>query len=484
MFSSSSSSNNNNTGAGQQQKDAKSVGAVVNGRTATTTTSNDENSPNAIVIIGAGAFGTSTAIALALRGHQKVVLVDPVLPVTSSLKASHLDQPHPSQPVSSSHDISKILRGDYGKDAFYFELFQRAWKKWKQLEDKWRAVVPKSMFHWTGVGFVTGIDTTTAPPQPLDNNNSNNMTSSSFERVSFEELTKQPELPQPTLLDSTGKIRSRLRGLNRGVAQYDWGYWNPIGGWGESGRILAQMHQDAAELGVQFMSHSAATLLRSGDKVVGARLTNGQEILGSMTLVCCGAWTRFLVSETKELVKASAMSVFHLERPLPDTLVPDCPVTLDISQSGFYIFPFHPSTSVIKIGHHGAGYPLEEPASRASLDALAKQLRPIEEVKFRKYLSLYLPDLAQAKIANFLICQYCDSHNGDFLIDRVPGTTGLLVACGGSGHGFKFASVIGDIVADVVENKENPDPIFRVARQRFAWRSADVRGSEEARAKL
>jgi glycine/D-amino acid oxidase-like deaminating enzyme len=73
------------------------------------------------------------------------------------------------------------------------------------------------------------------------------------------------------------------------------------------------------------------------------------------------------------------------------------------------------------------------------------------------------------------VCLYCDSFDGDLLIDRVPGHGGLVVASGGSGHGFKFAPVIGEIVADTLEGHDNR------WSQRFRWREAGPPSREEAR---
>jgi sarcosine oxidase/L-pipecolate oxidase len=64
---------------------------------------------------------------------------------------------------------------------------------------------------------------------------------------------------------------------------------------------------------------------------------------------------------------------------------------------------------------------------------------------------------------------YCDSFDGDFLIDRDPLREGLVVASGGSGHGFKFTPVIGAIVADAVEGRPNR------WGHRFRWRSPSGR---------
>ncbi len=71
--------------------------------------------------------------------------------------------------------------------------------------------------------------------------------------------------------------------------------------------------------------------------------------------------------------------------------------------------------------------------------------------------------------------QYCDTFDGDFLIDRHPDHAGLVVAAGGSGHGFKFAPVIGRIIADVCEKKEN------VYQPHFRWRRPSQRFLQEKR---
>jgi len=72
---------------------------------------------------------------------------------------------------------------------------------------------------------------------------------------------------------------------------------------------------------------------------------------------------------------------------------------------------------------------------------------------------------------------YCDSFDGDLFIAADPDREGLVVASGGSGHGFKFAPALGAIVADVLEERDN-----RFTR-RFAWRSLGQVVTEEARYK-
>jgi sarcosine oxidase/L-pipecolate oxidase len=392
------------------------------------------------VVVGAGVFGASTAIELLSRGWT-VTLVDP-----------NLATPHDR--LSSSDDVSKIIRGDYGADQLYFDLHCVALERWRALQARWRS----DALHWTGVGFVTQRES-----------------AAGFERASVETL-RRSALPAAAVLASSREVGARFPGLNRGARTFEWGYFNPNGGWAESSRVLSLLLEDCSA--AARVARPAAELLRgsSGNGVVGVRLADGECLYADWTVVACGAWTRFLVPESRGLLRANAMPVFHFERP-PGAALPSCPVTLDISQTGFYMFPPAPprpgsgSNGIIKVGHHGLGRALSEPASRASLEALALEMRDAEEARFRAFLAQFVPDLARAPVRRFLLCQYCDAHDGDFLIARVPGRDGLAVASGGSGHGFKFAPVVGEIAADVLEGRENPRPVMRAAAKRFAWRT-------------
>jgi glycine/D-amino acid oxidase-like deaminating enzyme len=100
----------------------------------------------------------------------------------------------------------------------------------------------------------------------------------------------------------------------------------------------------------------------------------------------------------------------------------------------------------------------------------------VEEIeRCRAFLAASLPALADAALVGSRLCLYCDTRDGDFWIDRHPEREGLIVAAGGSGHAFKFAPVLGEIVADVVEGRSDR------GHGRFAWREQANPGREQAR---
>jgi glycine/D-amino acid oxidase-like deaminating enzyme len=92
--------------------------------------------------------------------------------------------------------------------------------------------------------------------------------------------------------------------------------------------------------------------------------------------------------------------------------------------------------------------------------------RVIEEKSFaelRAYLRVNVPRLEQAPILETRVCQYENTSNGDFLIDRHPELENVWLAGGGSGHGFKHGPAVGEYVRDIVLGKVSPEPRFSLA---------------------
>jgi glycine/D-amino acid oxidase-like deaminating enzyme len=121
----------------------------------------------------------------------------------------------------------------------------------------------------------------------------------------------------------------------------------------------------------------------------------------------------------------------------------------------------------VKIGHHGTG-DVVHPDVRGEVSD-----QHVESA--RAFLAEALPSLADAPVVERRVCLYCDSFDGDFLIDQDPQRQGLVVAAGGSGHAFKFAPLLGSMIADAVERRPAP------WGERFRWRVAGAARAEEAR---
>jgi len=165
---------------------------------------------------------------------------------------------------------------------------------------------------------------------------------------------------------------------------------------------------------------------------------------------------------------ATAQPVLHFRPADPALFQPPRFVvwSADIANTGWYGFPAL-ADGTWKIANHG-------PGRRVNPDE-PRTIAPGDEAKFRAFLRETFPAMADAPLIGSRLCLYCDSWDGDFYLDHVPDRPGLLVAAGDSGHGFKFAPVLGRIAADVLERKPN-----RYA-SRFAWRPRGRLKTEEAR---
>lgn len=381
-----------------------------------------------ITVVGAGAFGVSAAIELCRRSHR-VTLVDP-----GAL-------PHP---LASSTDISKFVRMDYGGDDLYTHLAAEALVRW----DEWNATWPWQPYRETGLLLLSRTE----------------LLPGSFEGDSFELVGRRGVAVERV---DQRTIASRFPAWRDG--RYVDGYFNPRAGWSPSGRVVGHLVERARALGVVVREgEGAVEFVEQDDRVAGIVTSQGERIASDVVVVAAGAWTQTIVPELAVGVAAVGQPVFHLRPSNPEAFSPPSfPCwTADISRTGWYGFPAN-DDGILKIANHGPGRRLHPDEPREVAEA--------EIARLRSFLAGSLPSLVDAPLVATRLCLYCDSWDGNFCIDHVPGRPGLVVAAGDSGHGFKFAPVIGDVVADVVEERSNP------YAARFAWRAAGARTGEDAR---
>lgn len=381
-----------------------------------------------ILIVGAGVFGASAALELALRSHS-VTLVDPG------------PLPHPR---ASSTDISKVVRADYGKDLFYTRLARECITGWRS----WNTESGQDLFHETGFLILAGQE----------------MQPGGFEYDSCEVMRS---LGQDVELMRGGRLREKFPAWTSN--NYPDGYFNPNAGWAESANVVQWLLLRARDAGVVVREgETMQALLTSGSRVDGIRTDSGSELRGDAVIVAAGAWTPTLLPWMGDAVKCVGQPVYYFEPDNPERYLPDRfpPWAADIGNTGWYGFPVQPD-GTMKIANHGTGIPAD-PRFESGV--------PVEmDSVLRDFLENTFPELAGTPIKSRRLCFYCDSWDGDFWIDWDPDRPGLLVATGGSGHGFKFAPMMGTLIADRFEGKANE------WASRFRWRAIGERQAEAAR---
>ena len=371
-----------------------------------------------IIVVGAGINGVTVAIELKKRGHN-VVLVDPG------------PLPHP---LAASTDISKAVRRAYGADEDYTALADRSIKLWR----KWNEEFGQELYHEVGVMFVRQRE----------------MKAGDFEQESFKLLQRRGHKIERM---NSARLLKRFPAWDPEL--YRDGVLEMEAGYAESGRVVAALVGRARSRGIELRDGATFSRLdETGDRVSGILLDDGQRIGADFVVMAVGAWTPYLLPFTKKFFRANGQPVFHLKPQRPELFAPErFPVFgADITTTGYYGFPLN-RDGVVKIANHGPGREMspESPERAVTIE---------DEKNLREFLLSTFPALADAPIVYSRVCMYCDTHDGHFWIARDPDRKGLVIAAGDCGHGFKFAPVLGEIIADAVEEK--PNPIL----QKFRWR--------------
>lgn len=385
-----------------------------------------------VIVVGAGAVGLASARVLRARGARVTVV--------ERGKAPH--------PEAASVDLSKLIRGDYGLDAQYTELMEDSLERWRERNCRWRSTRGRELFHETGFLVLSSV--------PFE--------SGGYEHDSF------------SLLSLRGYPLERLDGdaIGRrfpvfGSGAFVDGYVNPRAGWAESGEIVAAELADARAEGVEVVEgFCVRELVESGGVVIGLRSESGVTVEGDVVVVAAGAWSTTLVPELSELIVPTGHPVLVVRPGAPEEFLTPrlLPWAADIGRRGWYGFSAN-REGLVKVANHGKGY---------ARDVNAERSVPEPEVaRFREFLRCSIPKLAEAPTEFTRLCFYADTFDGDFLIDAHPERPGLVVATGDSGHAFKFMPVLGELVADAVEGRDN-----RYA-ERFRWRRRGSLRAEQAR---
>ncbi len=374
-----------------------------------------------VIVVGAGIYGLTTALELKRRGHHVLVL-DPG-PI-----------PHP---LAASTDISKVVRLEYGPDEAYMALMERARDGWLRWNEEWTAAGDDALYHETGVVMICR-DT---------------MSDGGFEFESWKMLLKRGHTPER--LDQT-TITDRFPAWRSG--KFVDGFFHAKGGYAESGRVVEALARSARQRNIELLDDRLVTgLVERGGRVVGVEDQTGATHKADEVVVAAGAWTGKLIPALDRSIRATGHPVFHLGPTNPEPFRPERfpTFTADVAKTGYYGFPLN-RDGVVKVANHGLGTRIHPDDARAVTEADHRQLRNFLEQTF--------PDLLDAEIVFTRLCLYADTQDEDFWIARDPDRDGLIVSSGGSGHGFKFAPILGTLTADVVEGTPNP------ALDKFRWR--------------
>ncbi|KAK8217341.1 hypothetical protein M8818_001594 [Zalaria obscura] len=427
------------------------------------------NHTDPIIIVGAGVFGLTTALHLSKRGYKNVHIFD--------------KQPYDKNGYATSAgcdaasaDENKILRASYGSDKLYQDLAFAAMEHWES---------------WNGQ-----ISTAQDLPPALSN------TDKLWENCGFlrigdngledEEIESQENFPEEIKhtqyrVTDARRVRDALRdGIPaskidpfarqaRGL-ETD-GVLDMTAGFVRASKACAFALYLCRKAGVHMHlgpgKGEFRSFLKDGTAVTGIKTVDGASHQARLVLVAAGGWTPSLVPQADRLLETTAGSVatVHLPKDREDLWAKYDPATFPVwswnmlsyksgtTIGGLYGFP-RTNDGIIKFGFRGTkwtNYAFKTTESGRMISYPRTDLNEVPETALnvvRAFCKENMPDLLELEMARGRLCWYTDSVDDSFLIARVPDTPGLVVASGGSGHGFKFLPVLGEHAVDVIEGKD------------------------------
>lgn len=370
-----------------------------------------------ITIIGAGIVGLSTAYALLSQGMRKVrVLEQAVVNHTRSTSAS----------------ISRLLRFEYGADAFYSRMVKLSLEQWKDLEKK----TQKTLYTPTGLLALgrEGDETRYA-----------------------HEIVCGLGLPGEHL--SAQSCRQRFPQFE--VRDYNVLTYNPEGGILHASICLQTLKRAILDLGGEIAETSRVVQVahESMSHPIRLKLSTGEEITAERVVIAIGPWVHRLLSQLRIPVELTRQYLLYFAGLAPATF--GVGVFPAFMGPYLYGFPVHKgSNSWLKVASHKFGRPVDP-------DASIQIEEPVIEQTVREARNL-LPALRGAELAHVEACIYDVSPDEDFILDHVPGDPRLTFATGLSGHGFKFGPLLGQLLSSMVCETQPQVPLGRFRLARFS----------------
>jgi len=363
-----------------------------------------------VAVIGAGVFGAWSAYQLRLTGAS-VLLIDAYGPGNSR---------------ASSGGESRIIRLGYGPDEIYSRSAQRAFPLWQQLFEKTEPLFRKTGVLWLAREHDTYCEATLATLQRLNAN---------FERLDQNELIQR--FPQ----------------LEFGPTR--WAILEPDAGLLMARRAVQAVVAEAKVQGVEYVEAAIAP-----PQPGSIRTVSGEEIKAGQFVFACGPWLPKLFPELlKDLIYVTRQEVIFLGVPAGDDSFNRgvMPAWIDFNDLVYSIPNVDGRGFKLAIDAHGPEFDPdggERVVTASGLNAM------------REYLGQRVPRLANAPVTETRVCQYENTSNGDFLIDRHPGFENVWLVGGGSGHGFKHGPAVGEYAAEMIRGRGTPEPRFTLASKR------------------
>jgi N-methyl-L-tryptophan oxidase len=359
---------------------------------------NDKMSHFDAIVIGAGTMGMAAGYFLA-KNRVNTLLIDA------------FDPPHTN---GSHHGDTRIIRHAYGEGRQYVPLVLRAHTLWRELEQECN----RRLFHQTGVLSVGMQDS----------------------KFIHNVITSAQKFSLPLHVLTADEIHDQWPGIS--IPDGFVGCLETASGVLLSEECIRAYRRLAVEYGAKLLCNTRVndiTFLQNGVSI----RTNEAYYTADKLIVCSGAWSGKIMFSLNLLLQPlrKVVAWFEANETLYNSNVFPAFI-FDLKDEHYYGFPSFGGCG-IKIGRHDGGQPVDPDQINREFGIYLEDERDV-----RRFLQSYMP-YAAGKLKQGRVCLYTRTPDDHFIIDRHPEYSHVTIAAGFSGHGFKFASVVGEILCDL-----------------------------------
>lgn len=376
-----------------------------------------------VLIVGGGVMGVCAAYWLAQRGKAVTVLESADIPNIHGASGDHL----------------RVFRLTYGQDAFYTDMALKSMPLWLELNE---AVGDKLLQQNGVIEFATSAH--------------------GYEEKSFK-LLKDLKLPVKRL--EKEEVRRAYPMINSRAIKY--AIFHPQGGMLWASKAVAAIAGLAQRRGAKVRPQTRVTAVLRDKKegIKGLRDATGKIWTADQYLFAAGPGNVELLKAYKLPIKITRQYQMYVRPPAnrgryrPEHF----PVWASL-EAGWYGFPLH-IHGFLKMGDHKKGPVVKPGEAVAGPDSNAAFER-----KCRAFLKRLIPELQHFTEFEAAVCHYDNTKDDDFILDRLPDAPNGFVAAGFSGHGFKFAPLIGKTLAELLATGKSELNLHRFRLSRFKGR--------------
>ncbi|MBI3698276.1 MAG: FAD-dependent oxidoreductase, partial [Acidobacteria bacterium] len=368
-----------------------------------------------VAVIGAGAFGGWTALHLLRQGVQVTLL----------------DAWGPGNSRASSGGETRIIRATYGPDRVYVQMVVRSLALWREHEKRWNRP------HYRQIGCLRmpgKDDRYEKAAVPIMRNAG----------LTIEELTPR-------------EARKRWPQINfDGIS---WILYEKDAGFLTARRNCEAVLSGFLKEGGEYKQLAVTPGPITRGQMQGLTLSDQSKLTADFYVFACGPWLGKLFPDVVgDRIHSTRQEVFFFGTPAGDPrfLEDRLPAWIDDGDPHFYGIPGNEWRG-FKIADDGRG-PLFDPTSGDRTPS-ADGVRAA-----RKYLDFRFPGMKGAPLVEARVCQYENSPDHHFILDRHPGAQNVWLVGGGSGHGYKMGPGVGERVAEMVLGKRPLDRFFSLGR--------------------